>query len=152
MLLIFFYFYFLIYVSCFTFLLLLTSAVMVLKSLKIKTLKILKTVECMAHVECGVLATFLTTSYSVLKSVHIQDPAEIPDNLATQLWVEPLVWGICLWAPFSRDSKHFSCHWALVCRASGFRCGDIFQKQRFCYCDSADILSALQYSSERQWP
>jgi hypothetical protein len=27
-------------------------------------------------------------------------------------------------------------------------CGDIFQKQRFCF-DSEDISSALQYSSER---
>jgi hypothetical protein len=67
------------------FLLLFTSAVMMLKSLKIKTLKILKTAECTAHVECGMLASFLTTSHSVLKSVHIQDPAEIPDDLATQL-------------------------------------------------------------------
>jgi len=66
-------------------LLLLTSTVMMLKSVKIKTLKILKTVECTVHVECGVLASFLTTSYSVLKTVHIQDPAEIPDDLATQL-------------------------------------------------------------------
>jgi len=45
-------------------------------------------------------------------------------------------------------TKHFSCHGALVCRASGFCCGDIFQKQRFCL-DSEDISSALQYSSER---
>jgi len=58
---------------------------MMLKSLKIEILKILKTVECKVYVECGVLASFLTTSYSVLKSVHIQDPAEIPDDLATQL-------------------------------------------------------------------
>jgi hypothetical protein len=58
---------------------------MMLKILKIKTLKILKTVECTAHMECGVLASFLTTSSSVLKSVHIQDPAEIRDDLATQL-------------------------------------------------------------------
>jgi hypothetical protein len=36
----------------------------------------------------------------------------------------------------------------LVCRASGFCCGDVFQKQRFCL-DSEDILSALLYSSER---
>jgi hypothetical protein len=66
-----------------------------LKSLKIKTLKIFKTVKCTAHVECGLLASFLTTSYSVLKSVHIQDPAEIPDDFETQLLVEPLAWGIC---------------------------------------------------------
>ena len=70
-----------------------------------------------------------------------QGLAEIPDDLATQLWVEPLVWGICPWAPFQRDSKHFSCHGALVCRASGFCCGDDFQKQRFCCCDSVDISS-----------
>jgi len=36
----------------------------------------------------------------------------------------------------------------LVCRASGFCCGDVFKKQRFCF-DSEDISSALQYSSER---
>jgi hypothetical protein len=30
-----------------------------------------------------------------------------------------------------------------------FRCGDDFQKQRFCRCDSVDTSSALQYSSER---
>ena len=44
--------------------------------------------------------------------------------------------------------KHFSCHGALDCRASGFCCGDLFQKERFCL-DSEDISSALQYSSER---
>jgi hypothetical protein len=32
--------------------------------------------------------------------VHIQDPAEIPDDFETQLLVEPLAWGICTWAPF----------------------------------------------------
>jgi hypothetical protein len=37
---------------------------------------------------------------------------------------------------------------ALVCRASGFCCGDVFQQQRFCL-DSDDISSALQYLSER---
>jgi hypothetical protein len=31
----------------------------------------------------------------------------------------------------------------------GFCCGDDFQKQRFCHCDSVDILLALQYSLER---
>jgi len=31
-------------------------------------------------------------------------------------------------ALFYRNSKHFSCHWALVWRALGFRCGDDFQK------------------------
>jgi hypothetical protein len=36
----------------------------------------------------------------------------------------------------------------MVCRASGFCCGDVFKKQRFCL-DSEDISSALQYSSER---
>ena len=40
------------------------------------------------------------------------------------------------------------CHRALVCRASGFCCGDVFQKQRFCL-DSENISSAIQYSSER---
>ena len=35
-----------------------------------------------------------------------------------------------------------------MCRASGFCCGDDFQKQRFSL-DSEDISSALQYSSER---
>jgi len=67
-------------------------------------------------------------------SYHIQGPAEIPDDLVTQLWVEPLAWGICPWALF----------W----RASGFCCADVFQKQRFCR-DWGDISSALQYSSER---
>jgi hypothetical protein len=51
----------------------------------------------------------------------------------------------------SEIKKHFSCHGALVCRASDFCCGDDFQKQRFCL-DSEDISSALQYSSERQCP
>jgi hypothetical protein len=37
----------------------------------------------------------------------------------------------------------------LVRRASVYCCGDDFQKQRFCRCDSVDILSALQYSSEQ---
>jgi hypothetical protein len=37
--------------------------------------------------------------------------------------------------------------WSLE-RASGFCCGDVFQKQRFCL-DLEDISSALQYSSER---
>jgi len=37
--------------------------------------------------------------------------------------------------------------WSVEHRA--FRCGDDFQKQRFCRCDSVDIPSALQYSSER---
>ena len=54
----------------------------------------------------------------------------------------------CSWALFLRDSKHLSCHGALVCRASGFCCEDVFQKQRFCL-DWEDISSALQYSSER---
>ena len=63
---------------------------------------------------------------------EIHGPAEIPDDFAKQLWVEPLAWGICPWALFWRDSKHFSCHGALVCRISGFCCGDVFQKQRFC--------------------
>ena len=57
----------------------------------------------------------------------------------------------CSWALFLRDSKHFSCHGALVCRASGFCCGDDFQKQLFCL-DSEDISSAIQYSWERQCP
>ena len=29
----------------------------------------------------------------------VQGPAEIPDDFAKQLWVEPLAWGICPWAP-----------------------------------------------------
>ena len=37
--------------------------------------------------------------------------------------------------------------WSVEHRA--FRCGDDFQKQRFCRCDSVDISSALQYSSVR---
>jgi len=78
--------------------------------------------------------------------------SRIPDDLATQPWVELLTWGIWLWSPFYQDSKHFSCHGALVCRASGFHCGDIFQKQRFCRYDSANVSLALQYSSEQQCP
>ena len=61
--------------------------------------------------------------------VYIQGPAEIPDDLVTQLCVEPLAWGICPWALSYPNSKHLSCHGALVCRASGFCCGDVFQKQ-----------------------
>ena len=48
----------------------------------------------------------------------------------------------------SETQKHFSGHGALVCRASGFCYGDVFQKQRLCL-DSEDISSAIQYSSER---
>jgi len=43
---------------------------------------------------------------------------------------------------------NFSCHGELVCRASGFCCGDVFKKQRFCL-DSEDISLALQYPTER---
>jgi len=100
--------------------------------------------------------TFFYTVYYVFRMIltinnhHflIQGPAEIPDDLVTQVWVETLAWEICPWAPFFRVSKHCNCHGALVCRASGFCCGDDFQKQRFCRCDSVDISSALQYSSE----
>jgi len=80
--------------------------------------------------------------------MKIQDPAEIPGDFSKQLWVEPLVWEICPRALLKRNSKHFSCHGAMVCRASGFYCGDIFKKQRFCH-DSEDISSTLQYSSEQ---
>jgi hypothetical protein len=38
--------------------------------------------------------------YSVTFITIIQGPAEIPDDLVTQLWAEPLAWGICLCAPF----------------------------------------------------
>jgi hypothetical protein len=62
--------------------------------------------------------------------------------------MEPLAWEICLLALFYRDSKHFTCHGALVCRALSFCCGDNFQKQRFSLY-SEDISSALQYSSEQ---
>jgi len=31
---------------------------------------------------------------------HIQGPAEIPDDFAKQLWVEPSAWGICPWELF----------------------------------------------------
>jgi hypothetical protein len=44
--------------------------------------------------------------------------------------------------------KSFQLHGALGCRASGFCCGDVFKKQRFCL-DSEDISSALQYPLER---
>jgi len=43
--------------------------------------------------------------------------------------------------------KAFQLSRSTVYRASGFRCGDVFQKQQFCL-DSEDISSALQYSSE----
>ena len=66
--------------------------------------------------------------------LEIQGPAEIPEDLATQMRVKPLAWGICPSVPFKRDSKHFICHGALVGRATGFRCVDVFQKQRFCRC------------------
>jgi len=56
----------------------------------------------------------------------IQGPSETPDDFAKQLWVKPLAWGICPWALFYRDSYHFSCHGALVCRVSCFWCGDVF--------------------------
>jgi len=79
--------------------------------------------------------------------VSISDK-EVPGGLAKQLGVEPLACGICPWALFKRDTKHFGCHWALVCKAYGFCCGDVFKKRRFCL-DSEDISSALQYSSER---
>jgi len=59
------------------------------------------------------------------------------------------VWEFVLERPTSEAEKYFSCHGALVCRASGFCCGGVFKKQRFCRCDSVDIPSALQYSSER---
>jgi len=42
----------------------------------------------------------------------------------------------------------FSCHGAQVCRASGFCCGNVLQRQRFCL-DPEDISSEIQYSSER---
>jgi len=99
-----------------------------------------KTKICMNFVHSGIYLNLW------LKTI-IQGPAEIPDNFAKQLWVEPLAWGICPWALFYRESKHFGCHGALICRASGICCGDVFQK-RFCL-DSYDISSALQYSSER---
>jgi hypothetical protein len=59
------------------------------------------------------------------------------------------VGNLSLSALLERDSNHFSCHGTLVCIASGFSCGDDFQKQRFRRCDSVDISSTLQYSSER---
>jgi len=74
------------------------------------------------------LLTYLYTHFLLITlfylRLYIQGPAEIPDDLATQLWVESLSWGICPWAPFWRDSKHFICHGVLVCTASVFRCGD----------------------------
>jgi len=44
----------------------------------------------------------LTWSYKKKESwkLYIQGPSEIPDDFAKQLWVEPLAWGICPWAPF----------------------------------------------------
>jgi hypothetical protein len=97
--------------------------------------------------KCGLVFTLVlwVSGWSHKFAGFIQGPAEIPDDLITQLWVEPLALGICPWVSFQRDSKHFICHGVLVRRASRFRCGDDFQKQRFCCCDSVDISSALQY-------
>ena len=69
------------------------------------------------------------------------------------IWYHSCAWNrwrgeFALERPSGENTKHFSCHGALVCRASGFCCGDVFQKQRLCL-DSEDISSALQYSSER---
>jgi len=76
-------------------------------------------------------------------------PAEIPDDSAKRLWVKTMAWGICPLSALLVRLK--ACHGALVCRASGFCCGVVFQKQRICL-DSEDISSALQHSSERVSP
>jgi len=44
---------------------------MMLKILRVKTLKILLNTEvCLAHVECDVLASFLTTFYNILQNMY----------------------------------------------------------------------------------
>jgi len=49
---------------------------------------------------------------------------------------------------FSSETQSISFAMERWSRASGFCCGDVFKKQRFCL-DSKDISSALQYSSEQ---
>jgi hypothetical protein len=44
--------------------------------------------------------TYCFSYAKLVAQTHIKGPAEIPDGLATQLWVELLAWGICPWAPF----------------------------------------------------
>ena len=89
----------------------------------------------------------ITIRHFIIQLMHnMQGSAEIPDDWATQLLVESFAWGICLWAPFWRDSKHLNCHGALVCRASEFHCAEVFLKQWVWRRDSADISPpALQY-------
>ena len=58
---------------------------MMLRSLIAKTLKILKTVNCPAHVECGVLESFFATSCNVLKRVP-----DIHGRYTQQEWRQPL--------------------------------------------------------------
>jgi hypothetical protein len=52
----------------------------------------------------------------------------------------------------SSETQSVCCHGVLVCRVSGFHCGDVFLKQRFCHCDSVDISLALRYSSNDSVP
>jgi hypothetical protein len=65
---------------------------------------------------------------NILLFINSTVRAEIPNDLVTHLWEEPLAWGIYPIAPFYRNSKHFSSRGALVCRASGFVCGDVKKK------------------------
>jgi hypothetical protein len=46
------------------------------------------------------------------------------------IWQHSCEWNHwCVEFVLARLLKHFSCHGALVCRASGFPCGDVFKKQ-----------------------
>ena len=76
----------------------------------------------------GKILQLLSNQKWMVITGFVQGLAEIPDDLVIQLWVKPLAWGISPWALFQRGSKHFSWHGALVCRASGFCCGDLCKK------------------------
>jgi hypothetical protein len=60
---------------------------MMLKNLRVKILKILKTVKCPVHTECGMLVSLLATSYNVLRSVYI--PMDVVEEVCTVLAVCP---------------------------------------------------------------
>jgi hypothetical protein len=80
----------------------------------------------------------------------MQGPAELPDDFAKHLLVEPLAWEFVLECS-SRETQSISVameRWSVEHRAFAM---ETFKKQRFCL-DSEDISSALQYSSGRQCP
>jgi len=51
--------------------------------------------------------TIIVQQDATMYSLFIQGPAEIPYDFATQLWVEPLAWGICRWHS-SSETQHIS--------------------------------------------